>query len=36
VEAARKLLGYSPRVDLAEGLVHTLAWYRSQGSRRRA
>jgi len=27
---ARKLLGYEPRVDLEEGLVRTIAWYRER------
>lgn len=29
VEKARTLLGFEPRVDLQEGLVRTLDWYRS-------
>jgi nucleoside-diphosphate-sugar epimerase len=30
-EKARRLLGYSPAVDLAEGLRRTAAWYFEQG-----
>ncbi len=30
-EKARKLLGYQPRVDLAEGMRRTEAWLREQG-----
>jgi nucleoside-diphosphate-sugar epimerase len=28
VDKARRLLGYEPRVDLEEGLVRTIEWYR--------
>jgi nucleoside-diphosphate-sugar epimerase len=28
VEKARRLLGFEPRVDLEEGLLRTIAWYR--------
>lgn len=28
---ARDLLGYAPRVDLAEGMQRTVRWYREQG-----
>jgi nucleoside-diphosphate-sugar epimerase len=31
ISKARRLLGYDPRVDLAEGLRRTAAWYREQG-----
>ena len=31
VDRARHLLGYEPRVTMAEGLRRLLAWYRSQG-----
>ena len=30
IEKARRLLGYSPRVGLSEGLDRTIAWYRQQ------
>jgi nucleoside-diphosphate-sugar epimerase len=30
ITAARELLGYEPRVDLAAGLERTVAWYREQ------
>lgn len=30
-EKARRLLGYAPRVDLAEGMKRTEAWLREQG-----
>jgi nucleoside-diphosphate-sugar epimerase len=30
IEKARRLLGYSPRVSLSEGLDRTIAWYRKQ------
>lgn len=29
---ARTLLGYAPRITLAEGLAQLLAWYRAQGT----
>jgi len=29
---ARRVLGYEPKVDLEEGLVRTIAWYRSPGA----
>jgi len=32
---ARRLLGYSPRVDLRAGLKRTVEWYRSQPGRRK-
>jgi len=32
IEKARKLLGYEPQVDLEEGLLRTIQWYRMQGS----
>jgi dTDP-glucose 4,6-dehydratase len=28
IEKARTLLGYSPSVDLREGIARTVAWYR--------
>jgi len=31
IDKARRLLGYSPKVDLKEGLAKTAAWYKSQG-----
>jgi len=30
ITKARELLGYEPQVDLEEGLLRTIAWYRSQ------
>ncbi|MEZ0229876.1 MAG: SDR family oxidoreductase [Planctomycetota bacterium] len=30
VDAARKILGFTPRVNLAQGLERTVAWYRMQ------
>ena len=30
IEKARELLGYEPTVDLEEGLLRTISWYRSQ------
>jgi nucleoside-diphosphate-sugar epimerase len=33
IEKARQLLGFSPRVDLREGLERTVAWYRANGGR---
>ncbi len=30
IEKARDLLGYQPRIDLEEGLLRTIYWYRSQ------
>lgn len=30
IEKARKLLGYEPKVDLEEGLLRTIAWYRER------
>jgi len=30
IEKARKLLGYEPRVDLEQGLLRTIEWYRSR------
>jgi len=30
IDKARKLLGYEPTVDLEEGLVRTIAWYRER------
>lgn len=30
IEKARRLLGYAPRVHLAEGLARTAAWYRQE------
>ena len=31
IQRARRLLGYSPRVDLDEGMRRTEAWLRSEG-----
>ena len=31
ISKARRLLGYDPSVDLADGLARTAAWYREQG-----
>jgi nucleoside-diphosphate-sugar epimerase len=28
IDKARQLLGYEPKVDLEEGLLRTIAWYR--------
>ena len=28
IEKARELLGYKPKVDLEEGLLRTVYWYR--------
>ena len=33
IKQARKLLGYRPRVDFAEGLHETVEWYRTQVAR---
>jgi nucleoside-diphosphate-sugar epimerase len=30
IEKARRLLGYEPRVDLEEGILRTIAWYRER------
>lgn len=30
IEKARKLLGFSPKVDLEEGLLRTIQWYRQK------
>ena len=30
IDKARDLLGYSPQVDLQDGLTRTIAWYRRQ------
>jgi nucleoside-diphosphate-sugar epimerase len=32
IEKAERILGYAPRVSFAEGLRHTIAWYRSAHS----
>jgi dTDP-glucose 4,6-dehydratase len=32
ISKATEQLGYSPRVDLNEGLGHTIAWYRAAGA----
>jgi nucleoside-diphosphate-sugar epimerase len=32
IEKARRLLGFEPRVDLEEGLLRTIAWYRERAS----
>ena len=31
ITKARRVLGFDPKVDLEEGLVRTIGWYRSQG-----
>lgn len=31
IDKARRMLGYDPQVDLAEGMVRTEAWLRAQG-----
>jgi nucleoside-diphosphate-sugar epimerase len=31
IDKARRMLGYQPQVDLAEGLAMTAAWYRQEG-----
>jgi nucleoside-diphosphate-sugar epimerase len=31
IDKARKLLGYAPKVDLEEGLLRTIQWYRRKG-----
>ncbi|MDZ7841471.1 MAG: NAD-dependent epimerase/dehydratase family protein [Gammaproteobacteria bacterium] len=31
IDKARRLLGYDPRIDLAEGMRRTVDWYREQG-----
>jgi dTDP-glucose 4,6-dehydratase len=33
IDKARRLLGFEPRVDLEEGLLRTLAWYRDRPGR---
>jgi UDP-glucose 4-epimerase len=33
IEKARKLLGFTPKVDLEEGLNRTLSWFREQGGK---
>ena len=31
IRKAERYLGYHPQVDLAEGVAHTIAWYRKEG-----
>jgi nucleoside-diphosphate-sugar epimerase len=31
IDKARERLGYDPKIDLAEGMQRTVAWYREQG-----
>ena len=31
IDKARRILGYEPRVELEEGLLRTIAWYRGRG-----
>lgn len=31
IDKARRVLGYAPRVELAEGMRRTVEWYRAQG-----
>ncbi len=33
IDKARRLLGYSPKVDLEEGILRTIAWYRGRMAR---
>lgn len=33
IDKARRLLGFEPRVDLEDGLLRTLAWYRDRPAR---
>jgi nucleoside-diphosphate-sugar epimerase len=33
IDKARRLLGFEPRIDLEEGLLRTLAWYRDRPGR---
>ena len=35
ISRARESFGYEPRIALAEGLAHTLAWYREAGGSQR-
>jgi nucleoside-diphosphate-sugar epimerase len=30
IEKARKILGYEPKIDLDEGLLRTIAWYKEK------
>jgi len=30
IAKARRLLGFEPRVDLDDGLLRTIAWYRER------
>ena len=30
IDKARELLGFEPEVDLEEGLLRTIAWYRDK------
>jgi len=32
IDKARKILGFEPRVDLEEGLLRTIEWYRGRGA----
>jgi dTDP-glucose 4,6-dehydratase len=32
IEKARQVLGYEPSVDLTEGLLRTINWYRENGT----
>lgn len=32
IEKARRILGFEPKVDLEDGLLRTIAWYRSRGA----
>jgi dTDP-glucose 4,6-dehydratase len=36
IDKARALLGFTPQVDLREGMERTVMWYRSQMERSRA
>lgn len=32
IEKARRILGFDPKVDLEDGLLRTIAWYRARGA----
>lgn len=35
IDKARELLGYDPQIDLEEGLLRTIAWYRDRAGRQK-
>jgi nucleoside-diphosphate-sugar epimerase len=35
ISEARRLLGFAPQTTFADGLRHTVAWFRTQASTRR-